>query len=253
MGLAKGFVHFISRTPKRLQITTPIANAGPEGTEFALRVDDNKAELWVYEGGVKFFNDKGNVHLSPGQGAQAQLGQAPRAGIDIKPLDAVAWALYYPPLLPYPAASMSVDSEIRQAIMDFRQGHIDVALSRLDSLPSDRQSPYFYKVRAAIRLSVGLDKLALQDIQLLLASNPNDAEALALQSVRLLVQNRKDEAYALVKRAVIANPSSATAYWHYLMQNKAVLIWTRLCRQPIRQQNTRRTMRWFGRVRRSLN
>jgi Flp pilus assembly protein TadD len=210
--LFKGFVHFISRTPKRLQINTPIANAGPEGTEFAMSVDDNKASLWVYEGGVKFFNDKGSVHLSPGQGAQAQKGQAPQAHIDITPKDAVNWALYYPPILPYPDAATAIDSNIRTAIQDFRQGRINAALSRLDRLPPAQQTPYFHKVRGAILLSVGQDKLALQDINALLAHNPNDAEALALQSVIALTQNRKDEAYALANRAVSANPQSATAY-----------------------------------------
>ncbi|NOS75310.1 MAG: TonB-dependent receptor [Methyloglobulus sp.] len=210
--LFKGFVHFISRTPKRLQINTPIANAGPEGTEFAMSVDDNNASLWVYEGGVKFFNEKGSVRLSPGQGAQAQKGQAPQAHIDIKPKDAVNWALYYPPILPYPEAATNIDSNIRTAIQDYRQGRSNAALSRLDRLPPGQQTPYFHKVRGAILLSVGQDKLALQDIHTLLTHNPNDAEALALQSVIALTQNRKDEAYTLANRAVSANPQSATAY-----------------------------------------
>ncbi len=210
--LLKGFVHFISRTPRLLKISTPIANAGPEGTEFAMSVDDTNASLWVYEGDVKFFNDKGSIHLSPGQGAQAKLGQAPQAKVDIKPQDAVNWALYYPPVLPYPKATDSIDPDIRTAIQGFRQGHIDVALARLDALPKEKQTPYFYKVRAAMRLTVGQDKLALRDIQELLSNNPNDAEALALQSVRALTQNRKDEAYALANKAVAANPQSASAY-----------------------------------------
>ena len=210
--LFKGILHFISRTPKRIQINTPIANAGPEGTEFAMSVDDNNASLWVYEGGVKFFNDKGSVRLSPGQGAQAKKSQAPQAHIDIKPKDAVNWALYYPPILPYPDAATKIDSDIRTAVQDFRQGHSNAALSRLDRLPPEQQTPYFHKVRGAILLSVGQDKLALQDIHTLLVHNPNDAEALALQSVIALTQNRKDEAYTLANRAVSANPQSATAY-----------------------------------------
>ena len=212
LDLFKGFVHFISRTPKRLEITTPIANAGPEGTEFALSVDDNKASLWVYEGGVRFFNKQGSIHLKPGQGAQAQRGQAPQAKIDIKPQDAVNWALYYPPLLPYPDAITIIDSDIRTAIRDFRLGHVDIALSRLDGLSLEKQTPYFFKIRGAMRLTAGQDKLALQDIHALLANNPNDAEALALQSVLALTQNRKDEAYALANRAISADPHSATAY-----------------------------------------
>lgn len=212
LDLFKGFVHFISRTPKRLEITTPIANAGPEGTEFAMSVDDNKASLWVYEGGVRFFNKQGSIQLKPGQGAQAKKGLAPQAKIDIKPQDAVNWALYYPPLLPYPDATTIIDSNIRTAIQDFRLGHVDIALSRLDGLSPEKQTPYFFKIRGAIRLTAGQDKLALQDIRALLANNPNDAEALALQSVLALTQNRKEEAYTLANRAISADPHSATAY-----------------------------------------
>lgn len=212
LDLFKGFVHFISRTPKRLEITTPIANAGPEGTEFAMSVDDNKASLWVYEGGVRFFNKQGSIQLKPGQGAQAKKGLAPQAKIDIKPQDAVNWALYYPPLLPYPDATTIIDSNIRTAIQDFRRGHVDIALSRLDGLSPEKQTPYFFKIRGAIRLTAGQDKLASQDIRALLANNPNDAEALALQSVLALTQNRKEEAYTLANRAISADPHSATAY-----------------------------------------
>lgn len=210
--LIKGFVHIISRTPKPLKISTPIANAGPEGTEFAMSVDESSASLWVYEGGVKFFNTKGSVHLSPGQAAQAQLGQAPKTTIDIKPQDAVNWALYYPPVLPYPDKTTVIDSSIRKAIQDFRQGHVDVALIQLDAFSVGQQTPYFHKVRGAMRLTAGQDQLALQDIQAVLADNPHDAEALALQSVRALTQNRKDEAYALAAKAVAANPKSPSAY-----------------------------------------
>uniref|UniRef100_UPI00211B1D5C tetratricopeptide repeat protein n=1 Tax=Crenothrix polyspora TaxID=360316 RepID=UPI00211B1D5C len=166
----------------------------------------------MYEGGVRFFNTQGSIHLKPGQGAQAHLGQSPQAQIDIKPQDAVNWALYYPPLLPYPEITTLIDSDIRRAIREFRLGHVDVALSRLDVLSPDKKTPYFFKVRGAMRLTVGLDKLALQDIQALLANNPNDAQALALQSVLALTQNRKDEAYTLANRATVADPHSATAY-----------------------------------------
>lgn len=209
--LLSGFVHFISRTPVPLQITTPIANAGPEGTEFAISASDASTSLWVYEGKVKFYNDKGDLTLNPGQGAQARLGQAPQARIDIKPEDAVHWALYYPPLLPY-HGSGNVDSGIANAINNYRHGHIDQALSQLDAMPQNEQTPYFYKVRAAIRLSAGQDSKALDDIRTLLQINPNDAEALALKSVLALTQNRKDEAYNLANQAVAANPKSATAY-----------------------------------------
>ncbi|WP_051300120.1 tetratricopeptide repeat protein [Methylobacter luteus] len=212
LNMLKGFVNFISRTPRHLQINTPIANAGPEGTEFAISADEAKSSLWVYEGKVRFFNAQGSIRLEPGQGAQAYRGQAPQAQIDIRPQDAVAWALYYPPLLPYPDAGTDIDASLRTAIRDFRQGRTDAALARLDALPPEQRTAYFYKIRGAIRLTVGRVELARQDIQALLAGNPNDAEALALQSVLALTQNRKDEAYALAERATASDPRSATAY-----------------------------------------
>lgn len=212
LNLLNGFVNFISRTPRRLQINTPASNAGPEGTEFAISADEAQTSLWVYEGKVRFFNAQGSIYLEPGQGAQAYRGQAPQARIDIKPRDAVAWALYYPPLLPYPDAAMSMDAGLRTAISDFRQGRTDAALSRLDALPPGQRTPHFHKIRGAMRLTVGRVELALQDIQTLLADNPDDAEALALQSVLALTQNRKEEAYALASRAIASDPNSATAY-----------------------------------------
>lgn len=212
LALLKGFVHFISRTPKQLEITTPIANAGPEGTEFGLRADASSAALWVYEGAVRFFNANGDIHLKPGEAARVEQGQAPRSQIDINPADAVNWALYYPPLLPYPNAATPIDAPLRTAIQDYRQGRVDSALSMLDALPSTQQTPSFFKVRAAIRLTAGQSELAWHDIQALLAKNPDDAVALALESILALTQNRKSEAQTLAERAVTANPQSASAY-----------------------------------------
>ncbi|CAD6879082.1 InterPro IPR001440 COGs COG0457 [Methylomonas albis] len=210
--LLKGFVHFISRTPKQLQITTPIANAGPEGTEFALRADDASAELWVYEGAVRFFNTYGDIHLKAGEAGQTLLGQAPRAQIDLKPADAVNWALYYPPLSAYAEPDAPIAPALRAAIQNYRQGRVDLALSSLERTPLAEQSPEFLKIRAAIRLTAGQSQLAMQDIQALLSGNANDAEALALESILALTQNRKVDALNLAERAVSANPQSATAY-----------------------------------------
>lgn len=212
LDLVKGFVHFISRTPKQLHITTPVANAGPEGTEFALQADAASASLWVYEGGVRFFNAYGELRLQPGESGQTLLGQAPRAQIDIKPRDAVSWALYYPPLLNYPEPAQAADPDLRAAIAEFRRGRTDLALTALAALPPERQSLQYLKIRGAMRLSVGQTETALQDIQALLAANPGDAEALALQSILALSQNRKAEADALAKQAVAADNRSAAAH-----------------------------------------
>ncbi|QSB03264.1 TonB-dependent receptor [Methylomonas sp. EFPC1] len=210
--LLKGFVHFISRTPKQLQITTPMANAGPEGTEFALRADDASAELWVYEGAVHFFNTYGDIHLKAGEAGKTLLGQAPRAQIDLKPADAVNWALYYPALLPYSASDVPLSPALSAAMQNYRQGRVDLALTALDRTPPAERSSAFLKARAAIRLTAGQSQLAMQDIQALLSINANDADALALESILALTQNRKADALNLAERAVTVNPQSATAY-----------------------------------------
>lgn len=212
LSLLKGFVHFISRTPKRLEISNPIANAGPEGTEFAMQADEASASLWVYEGGVRFFNAQGSLNLKPGQSAQTLLGQAPQTQINITPQDAVSWALYYPPLIPYPEPTANIDADIRKAIQDFRQGHSKEALLQLEKFSQQKQNLYFFKVRGAMRLTIGQVALALQDIQTILEKNPKDAEALALQSVLALTQNNKQEALDLANRATESDTHSASAY-----------------------------------------
>ncbi|WP_186289561.1 FecR domain-containing protein [Methylomonas koyamae] len=212
LDMAKGFIHFISRTPKQLQITTPVANAGPEGTEFALQADSATASLWVYEGGVRFFNGQGEIRLHPGEAGQTQLGQAPRAQLDIKPRDAVNWALYYPPLLDYPSHTQPVEPGLSAAIADFRRGRTDLALTALSALTPAQQTPQLLKARGAMRLSVGQTDAALQDINTLLAANPRDADALSLQAILALSQNRKAEADRLASQAVAADGGSAAAH-----------------------------------------
>ncbi|PPD24227.1 MAG: TonB-dependent receptor [Methylobacter sp.] len=212
-GLIKGFVHFISRTPKHLLINTPIANAGPEGTEFAMQVDENQSLLWVYEGSVKFYNNQGNLNLTSGQSAIAKLGIAPREQIDIKPLDAVNWALYYPPLIDYSNLEVSDKStELGKAVASFRQGKIEQAVTVLDKLIIDRPSIGLLKIRAAIRLMVGRVDLAKQDIFQIQKHSANDADATALLSVIALVQNNKDNALQLAKQAVEQDSQSPVAY-----------------------------------------
>ena len=198
--------------PQNLQISTPIANAGPEGTEFAMRVDENKAYLWVYEGQVKFSNDQGLLRLLPDQGAVAERGLVPRVQIDIKPQDAVNWALYYPTILAYPDASRQINATVLKAIDEFRHNRIDSALALLETVSTTERQAYFYKVRSAIRLSVGLTDLALQDIQQILSYQAADADALAIKAILLLSQNQKQAAFDSVSKSFQADNQSPTAY-----------------------------------------
>ena len=98
--LLTGAVHFFSRTPRGLRITTPFVNGSVEGTEFLVEVDSAEARISVWEGRVLAENAQGSLSLTAGQSAAARAGQAPvLRPIVVKPTDAVAWALYYPPVV----------------------------------------------------------------------------------------------------------------------------------------------------------
>lgn len=211
--LIKGFVHFISRTPKHLLVNTPIANAGPEGTEFAIQASENQSLIWIYEGSVKFYNKQGNLNLTAGQSAIAESGTAPRSQIDIKPLDAVNWALYYPPLIDFSnLAGLDKTTELGKAIISFRHGKLDEAITILNTLINERPSDRLLKIRAGMRLAAGRIDPAKQDIFLIQKQNVNDADASALISVIELVQNRKASALEFAQKAVEQNAESAVAY-----------------------------------------
>ena len=97
--LVRGAILFFTRQPRSLDVRTPFVNAAVEGTEFLIRVEDNRAEVAVLEGTVAMANDQGSLTLTSGQSGQALAGQAPQR-IDVRPQDAVRWALYYEPILP---------------------------------------------------------------------------------------------------------------------------------------------------------
>lgn len=99
VNMIEGFLHFFSHKPRKLTITTPIANAGPEGTEFVLGLTPKKASLWVFDGHVRFSNPAGSVLVESGEQAEAETGKVPQKRIIVRPRDAVEWALYYPPLI----------------------------------------------------------------------------------------------------------------------------------------------------------
>jgi len=148
----RGAVHIISRVPRALNIRTPFVNAGIEGTEFALRVDPAQAELWVYEGRVRFSNTLGQLLIASGEAAAAP-GRAPERRIVVKPRRAVEWALYYPPLLDtrperYPEA-------LRPAVLAYRRNDFPAAFAALDGVPEGACDARYHTLRAGLLLSVG--------------------------------------------------------------------------------------------------
>ena len=181
--LLKGAAHFFSRGPKSLKVKTPFVNAAVEGTEFSVAVDETQADVSLFQGRVRCSNDKGEVLLAKGQGSVAREGQAPTAYTLVRPLDAVAWALYYPPV-------------------------VEMGPEALDRLSFADKKVY----QAAWQLSLGQVREASAKLNEALALDRTHSSAMALQAIIAVVSNQKDEALTLAQQAVSLNPESATAH-----------------------------------------
>jgi len=175
MDLLEGAAHFFSRLPRNLEVRTAFVNAGVEGTEFFIKVADNKTIISVFEGKVLAANDAGSVGITNGQSAIAEAGKAPVLRVIANPRDAVRWALHYPPVLDGPGPE---DAMMKQAASLLSVGRVDKAGSKIDEA---------------------------------LRKDPANVSALALQTVIAVVENDKDAAFAAANKAVAAAPESATA------------------------------------------
>ncbi|GJL58470.1 MAG: hypothetical protein NPIRA03_13270 [Nitrospirales bacterium] len=209
--LLKGMVHFFSRTPQRLTITTPFVNGTIEGTEFLIRVTQNEAQLLVFEGRVILENAFGTLPVVRGQSAVTHHGEAPQRMIVVRPRDAVQWALYYPPLFDYRGARLAgPDSPaLRKATQRYEEGDVLGALSYLEKVPPAGRDVQYFTFRAGMLLSIGRVDHAQADISDALNLDADNGVALALSSVIALVNNDNQEALQLAHRAVEHAPDSS--------------------------------------------
>ena len=182
--LAQGAVHFFSRISRNLEVRTGFVNAGVEGTEGLVRVEENRTLITIYDGKVLASNSAGELAVTGGQSAVAEAGKAPAAYTVVRPRDAVQWALYYPPVMLF-----APGKEPRE----------------------DAGDPRYLAYRASQSLSVGRVDAADADIQQALSLDPNYSDAHALQAVIFVVRNEKDKALAASQKAVETGPNSATA------------------------------------------
>ncbi len=211
LDLLKGAVHFISRTPRSLNIRTPYVNAGIEGTEFALRVEPDQTRIWVFEGQVSASNAQGSLTLTSGDAAVAEKGSAPIRKLVVRPRDAVQWALYYPPVIDYREETYATGPDaaaIREALTKYRQGDLPAAFARLDAVPTGSRSARYYDLLAGLLLSVGQVDEARASIDQALVLDPNDGTAYALQSVIAVTQNDNEKALALAQQGAQLSPRS---------------------------------------------
>ena len=205
-------MHFISRTPRSLEVKTPFVNAAIEGTEFVLRVQPRESTITVFEGQVAFANSLGSLQLASGESAIAPSGKPPQKRIVVRPRDAVQWALYYPPLIDYRVASQfsaPTDLIIKRALESFRDNDLTAAFAYLDSVPENQRNADFFSLKAGILLTVGRVPEAQASIGRALTLDPRQASAYALQSVIALVNNDREAALQLSSDALVLDPQSS--------------------------------------------
>jgi tetratricopeptide (TPR) repeat protein len=209
-----GAIHVLTRTPKPFRINTPFLNAGVEGTEFLIQLDQDQARLVMYEGKLSASNEHGSIVLAGSEEAVAARNQAPRKGTAVRPLDAVQWALFYPPILHFrpdeQVVSESATRSLRAATDLYEQGRVTEALEALDSMPADEHSARLFIYRAGLLLSVGRIDEANGNIAQALRIEPGNSDAYALQAVIATVQNDKERALALAHHAVDLNATSSS-------------------------------------------
>ncbi len=212
--LAKGAAHFFSRVARGLEVQTAFVNAGVEGTEFYIRVEEDKAELSIFEGKVLASNKEGSLAISGGQSAVAEAGKAPVARVVVRPRDAVQWALYYPSVVSYRPDEFQGEGwqgMVKKSLESYWKGDLAGAFAGIEGAPADVRDPRFFIYRASLLLTVGRVDEAGADIDRALTLDPQNSNAFALQSIIALTQNEKGKALTLARKAVETGPQSATA------------------------------------------
>jgi Tfp pilus assembly protein PilF len=210
LDLLRGVLHFISRTPKSLEVKTPYMNASIEGTEFVVRIEDKGTDVIVLEGVVLAGNNAGSVELNANQAARATAGQQPVRLAIAKPFDAVAWALYYPQL---PSLPGEADRLAQRAIESLVQNRPDEAAELTkQALGIDSQS-------AAAHMAQSYVDQARFDIPATLANSRKAAELAprsALTHARLaevwLMTGNASAARNAANRAVEIDPNLSKSH-----------------------------------------
>jgi len=214
LSIETGQVHIRSHTPSRFDVTTPFVNAGIEGTEFLVKADEHSAEISVFEGKVRVFNNQGEILITKGQTAQTLAGQAPTLKqIDLKPDDAVRWALYYPPIIDFTTLnSLSNDPHIQLAQIRYESGDVLGAIDQLSLLINRQPTVELMAAQAGLFLTLGRVDSAEYLIHEAEKTQPEHATLKALLAIMALTKNDKDLARQLAQSAVQSNPQSPIPY-----------------------------------------
>ena len=147
LDLVQGVAHFFSRLPRNLEVRTGFVNAGVEGTEFLVAVDDTKTSITVFEGKVMAANSAGSLGLTSGQSAVTEKGKAPVLQTVVNPRDAVRWALYYPPVI----FGTDPNNSINQAAQLLAVGRVDEARASIQQAPQNSSGLSLLSIIAVVQ------------------------------------------------------------------------------------------------------
>ena len=205
--LLQGFIRLFNPVGRALDIRTPYVTAGTEGTEFYVSFDPQTEDTVaaVIDGIVRVSNGPDMLRLGPGEAVRVpRMGPAQR--LNIRPNDAVRWAIYYPPAiwnLP-PQEEAALDPRVARAWQAWRSGDFAGLASALDAIPPQAALDARSGLRfAALLLTVGQVDEAAQAIDRAEQSAPQSPLIPALRAVIAVAQNQTDAALTLSERAHI--------------------------------------------------
>jgi len=209
MEFLRGWLHVITRHRKQFRVTTPVANAMVEGTEFTISAEPDRSSVTVDEGRVQMQSRGGTLALESGQAGEVRGTGAPQAFPRVRPLDAVQWALYFPPVLRYrPSLKDPVFSKLEEEASKLAlEGDASGALERVGQIPPNIRTESLRTFEASLLLSVGRVDEAAAILKAQSASS--DPDALALDAILQLIAGDRSQAAARAEAAVRARPTAA--------------------------------------------
>jgi hypothetical protein len=213
LDLEQGIVHVISRWRKKLGVMTPFINALVDGTEFTVLNREGLTRVAVSEGQVRAKNSQGEAVLRADQAAQATSQQDKPMYVKVRPLEAVAWAIYYPQIIWFDQTELSNwPADIAQAVQNAQQasarGQHAQALQVLLGIQASQRPKAVTAMLAATHLSLGQVNEAKELLQI--EDHKNLPEFLAVRSVLHTARNQTETALSQANDAFSKAPASAT-------------------------------------------
>lgn len=207
VSIDEGIGHFISRVKASFEVITPFLNAAIEGTEFVVSVNNDQAEVTVFEGKVRAYNNLGEVQLGKNQTAQAKDGHAPILILKATPRDAVNWSLYYPLII-----EPNKTSALNEASLQLQTGQIASAKNLLQKMPNNSDA---LALQAIINIVQNNKSAGLKLANQALSINSKNATAKLALSYALQAHFDVTEALQVLEQATQESPDNA-------------LVWSRL-------------------------